>query len=49
MRPRLALLALAVLLSGCRGCPSGQPPVHLMRNMMFQPQTAAGHTEDHMA
>jgi len=38
MRPRLALLALAVLLSGCRGCPSGQPPVHLMRNMMFQPK-----------
>jgi len=38
-RLRAALpLLLAVALTGCRGCPSGSPPIHLMRNMMFQPK-----------
>ena len=36
-----AVLVLALLLSGCRGCPSGRPPIHLNPNMDEQPKLVA--------
>ena len=38
MRARLALLAVALLLGGCRGCASTRPPIHLNPNMDNQPK-----------
>jgi len=35
---RAPLLALALLLTGCRGCPSSRPPIHLNPNMDIQPK-----------
>ena len=35
------LLGLAVLLSGCRGCTSSRPPIHLNPNMDWQPKLEA--------
>ena len=47
---RAALLAVALLLSGCRGCPSSRPPIHLNPNMDSQPkllpQAASGFFAD---
>jgi mono/diheme cytochrome c family protein len=49
----LAALSLASLagLSGCRGEPSGDPPIHLQRNMMYQerynPQSYSEFFGDH--
>jgi mono/diheme cytochrome c family protein len=33
-----ALMAFALLLAGCRGCPSSRPPIHLNPNMDNQPK-----------
>lgn len=45
-----AFLAVALLLSGCRGCPSSRPPIHLNPNMDNQPkllpQAASGFFAD---
>ena len=38
---RSALLGVALLLAGCRGCPSGRPPIHLNPNMDEQPKMIA--------
>ena len=38
---RAAPLLLAVLLGGCRGCPSSRPPIHLNPNMDIQPKLKA--------
>ena len=38
---RAAPLLLAVLLGGCRGCPSSRPPIHLNPNMDVQPKLKA--------
>ena len=38
---RSALLGVALLLAGCRGCPSGRPPIHLNPNMDEQPKLIA--------
>jgi mono/diheme cytochrome c family protein len=35
---RVTPLAVALLLGGCRGCPSGSPPIHLNPNMDRQPK-----------
>ena len=40
LRPS-ALGAVALLLAGCRGCPSGRPPIHLNPNMDEQPKLVA--------
>lgn len=38
---KTAPLLLAVLLAGCRGCPSSRPPIHLNPNMDDQPKLKA--------
>jgi mono/diheme cytochrome c family protein len=38
---RSAPLAVALLLAGCRGCPSSRPPIHLNPNMDRQPKLLA--------
>jgi mono/diheme cytochrome c family protein len=40
-RVPVPLLLLALLLAGCRGCPSSRPPIHLNPNMDRQPKLLA--------
>lgn len=46
----LLLLCAGFLLAGCRGTPSGEPPIHLNRNMdlqdKYRPHRASGFFED---